>query len=431
MDSWRSSRKVGLSGRISSRNDGSPPLDSKPLLKQLATSDSKKNKAVVLLSGGLDSATVAAWLTERNFDVIGLTIDYGQRHAAELRAASVVAEKLGLHEHLVQRLDLRAVGGSALTSATEVPKSADPLADVAADIPVTYVPARNTLFLSLALGLAEARGAHDLGIGVNALDYSGYPDCRPEFIDAFRTVANLGTREGVEGRPFTIHAPLQDLSKLQILQLACELGVPVEDTLSCYDPSLAVGDLNQSSAAAHNSAAVGRGIPCRQCDACRLRQRAEQEMADWDPCTIEVEVWEEVPAADIHQVRHRNLREGEAFEKAVYDVDEQPGTYHFLGLIDGKPMGCVTLIEEQGAGVGIRLRGMGVDHSLRGQGVGTRILRVAQRWAADRGDGIWCNARVAAMGLYARSGFRRLGEEFEIDPIGSHYVMVWPGSPKA
>ncbi len=426
-----SSRKVGLSGRISSRKNGSPPRSSKPLLKLLATTDSKKKKAVVLLSGGLDSATVAAWLTERNFDVIGLTIDYGQRHAAELRAASLVAEKLGLHEHLVQRLDLRPVGGSALTSATEVPKSSDPLADVAADIPVTYVPARNTLFLSLALGLAEARGAHDLGIGVNALDYSGYPDCRPEFIDAFRKVANFGTREGVEGRPFTIHAPLQDLSKLQILQLACELGVPVEDTLSCYDPSLASDDSSLARGDSSNAKPIGKGIPCRQCDACRLRQRAELEIAEWDPCTAEVEVREEVPAAEIHQVRHRNLREGEPFEKAIYDVDEEPGTYHFLGLIDGEPIGCVTLIEEEGAGVGIRLRGMGVDHSLRGQGVGTRILRVAQRWAADRGDGIWCNARVAAMRLYARSGFRRIGEEFDIDPIGPHYVMVWPGSPQA
>lgn len=372
----------------------------------------------MLLSGGLDSATVAAWLIERDFDVIGLTIDYGQRHAAELRAASTVAEKLGLSEHLVQRLDLRAVGGSALTSATEVPKSDDPLADVAADIPVTYVPARNTLFLSLALGLAEARGAHDLGIGVNALDYSGYPDCRPEFIDAFRQVANLGTREGVEGRPFTFHTPLQDLSKMQILQLACELGVPIDDTLSCYDPVVPTAEPDAVA------------IPCRQCDACRLRQRAEAEMAAWDPCEIEVEVREEVPAAEIHQVRHRNLREGEPFEVAVYGIDEDAGTYHFLGLINGEPIGCVTLIEEEGAGVGIRLRGMGVDHSLRGQGVGTSILRVAQRWAADRGTGIWCNARVAAMGLYARSGFRRIGEEFDIEPIGPHYVMVWPGPPK-
>lgn len=376
----------------------------------------------MLLSGGLDSATVAAWLIERDFRVIGLTIDYGQRHAAELRAAATVAQKLGLAEHLVQRLDLRAVGGSALTSATEVPKSADPLADVAADIPVTYVPARNTLFLSLALGLAEARGAHDLGIGVNALDYSGYPDCRPEFIDAFREVANLGTREGVEGRPFTIHAPLQDLSKLEILQLACELGVPIDETLSCYDPEV-IGAAGKGC----SEDDLGARVPCRQCDACRLRQRAEVELAQWDPCQVEVEVREEVPAVEIHQVRHRNLRAGEPFEKAVYDIDELPGTYHFHALIDGQTVGCVTLIEEPGFGVGIRLRGMGVDQSLRGQGIGTRILRVAQRWAADRGTGIWCNARVAAMGLYARCGFRRTGAEFDIDPIGPHYVMVWPG----
>lgn len=375
----------------------------------------------MLLSGGLDSATVAAWLIDQGFEVIGLTIDYGQRHAAELRAASTVAAKLGLSENLIHRLDLRAVGGSALTSSTAVPKSTDPLADVAADIPVTYVPARNTLFLSLALGLAEARGAHDLGIGVNALDYSGYPDCRPEFIDAFRTLANLGTREGVEGRPFTIHTPLQELSKLQILQMAGQLGVPIDDTLSCYDPQLPPG--------AAGSALSGSALACGLCDACRLRQRAEAELASWDPCTLDVEVREEVPAAEIHQVRHRNLRAGEPFEKAVYDIDELDGTYHFLALIGGEVVGCVTLIEEPGFGVGIRLRGMGVDESLRGQGVGTRILRVAQRWAADRGDGIWCNARIPAMGLYARSGFRRVGDEFDIDPIGPHNVMVWPGPP--
>ncbi len=221
-----------------------------------AQQDTSK-RAVVLLSGGLDSATVAAWLKHDGFAVHALTIDYGQRHFAELRAAALIAEAVGVDEHLVMRLDLRAVGGSALTDDTiAVPKGGDPLADVAADIPVTYVPARNTLFLSLALGLAESRGAHMLGIGVNALDYSGYPDCRPEFIEAFGQLANLATREGVEGRPFELFTPLQDMSKVEILVKAHELGVPVDATLSCYDPNAS-------------------GAACGLCDACRLRQRAE------------------------------------------------------------------------------------------------------------------------------------------------------------
>ena len=214
----------------------------------------------MLLSGGLDSATVAAWLQREGYRVVALTVDYGQRHAAELAAARALAAALRVEEHVVLSLDLRAVGGSALTSDLPVPKHEDPLAPVAADIPVTYVPARNTLFLSLALGLAEARGAHDLGIGVNALDYSGYPDCRPEFLAAFERLANVATREGVEGRPFRLHAPLLELSKTRILALAHELGVPVEQTLSCYDPG-------------------PDGAPCRRCDACRLRQRAEAEYA--------------------------------------------------------------------------------------------------------------------------------------------------------
>ncbi|MBT3340384.1 MAG: 7-cyano-7-deazaguanine synthase QueC [Planctomycetes bacterium] len=223
-----------------------------------AQQDTSK-RAVVLLSGGLDSATVAAWLKRDGFLVHGLTIDYGQRHAAELRAASLVAEAVGVDEHLVMRLDLRAIGGSALTDASiAVPKSDDPLADVAADIPVTYVPARNTLFLSLALGLAESRGAHTLGIGVNALDYSGYPDCRPEFITAFGHLANLATRDGVEGRPFELFTPLQDMTKVEILAKAYALDVPVAQTLSCYDPAAS-------------------GAACGLCDACRLRQRAENE----------------------------------------------------------------------------------------------------------------------------------------------------------
>ena len=215
--------------------------------------------AVVLLSGGLDSATVAAWLRREGFRVLGLSVDYGQRHRAELEAARRLAPLLGLEEHRILRLDLAAFGGSALTDpALEVPKAAGPLEPVAADIPVTYVPARNLVFLSLATAFAEARGIHDLGLGVNALDYSGYPDCRPEFLEAFLEAVRRGTRAGAEGRRFRIHAPLLHLRKREILELARELGVPVEQTLSCYDPSPA-------------------GEPCGRCDACRLRQRAEAE----------------------------------------------------------------------------------------------------------------------------------------------------------
>lgn len=216
--------------------------------------------AVVLLSGGLDSATVAAWLQRDGFRVVGLTVDYGQRHRAELKAAEQLAAALGLDDHLVMRLDLRAFGGSALTDDLPVPKGEHAEDAVAADIPITYVPARNTIFLSLALGLAEARGSHDLGIGVNALDYSGYPDCRPAFVEKFGELANLATREGVEGRPIRLHTPLLELSKVEILRLALELGVPVDDTLSCYDPS-------------------ADGAPCGLCDACRLRTQAERELA--------------------------------------------------------------------------------------------------------------------------------------------------------
>ncbi len=388
----------------------------KTFVPQLATADHKKNKAVVLLSGGLDSATVTAWLIEQGFEVIALTVNYGQRHAAELRAASKIAELLGVTEHLVQRLDLRAVGGSALTSDLAVPKSDDPLAEVADDIPVTYVPARNTLFLSMALGLAEARGAHDLAIGVNALDYSGYPDCRPEFIEAFAKLANLATRDGVQGQEFKIHTPLQDLSKLEILQLAGELGVPVDQTLSCYDPSDA-------------------GEPCQLCDSCRLRQRAQKELVTWDSCSLEVEIRADVAAAEVRELRHRNLRPGQPFERVLYDIDDLPDTVHFLALIDGKAIGCLTLLSDPQFWFGmdqpaceLRLRGMAIDEVLRSLGVGTRLMRAAQAWANQRGQGIWCNSRSSGIRFYARTGFRRIGREFEMPDIGPHYVMAWPGA---
>lgn len=365
-------------------------------------------RAVVLLSGGLDSATVAAWLKDRGYRVHGLTIDYGQRHVAELVAAREVAASIGLEEHLVQQLDLRPIGGSALTADIPVPKQDDPLAPVEADIPITYVPARNTLFLSLALGFAEARGAHDLGIGVNALDYSGYPDCRPEFIEAFGKLANLATREGVEGRPFEIHAPLQELGKREILQLACELGVPIDATLSCYDPI-------ESEA-------------CGRCDSCRLRLRAEAELADWNPCSLPVEIEADVPASAVHAIRHRNLRADQPFESAVYsEIDDLPSTKHWIARLEGEVVGCATLLQDSAHGVDCRVRGMAVDEALRGQHIGVPLLRACMAEAAARGTGIWCNARTTAVRFYARSGFRRTGAEFEMPDIGPHYTLVWPG----
>jgi 7-cyano-7-deazaguanine synthase len=205
-------------------------------------------RAVVLLSGGLDSATVLAWARRQGFDCYALSFDYGQRHAAELAAARRVAAALAVVEHKVLRLDLGEIGGSALTDpGIAVPETPGD------GIPVTYVPARNTLFLAIALGWAEVLGARDLFIGVNAVDYSGYPDCRPEFITAFARLANLATRAGVEGADFRIHAPLIDLTKAQIITQGIALGVDLGLTLSCYQ-------------------ADAEGRACGRCDACRLRR---------------------------------------------------------------------------------------------------------------------------------------------------------------
>lgn len=214
-------------------------------------------RAVVLLSGGLDSAVTAAWLRREGFAVHALSFDYGQRHRVELEAAARVAAQVGVVEHVVQRIDLRAFGGSALTADIAVPKDRSP-DQMGSSIPVTYVPARNTIFLAFALAFAEVRGAFDLGIGVNAIDYSGYPDCRPEFIAAFERVANLATRAGVESGHIRLHTPLQDLSKAQIVRLGRELGVDLSLTISCYDPS-------------------ADGTPCGRCDACELRARGFAE----------------------------------------------------------------------------------------------------------------------------------------------------------
>ena len=206
-----------------------------------------RKKAVVLLSGGLDSATVLAVAREQGYSCHALSFDYGQRHSAELEAARRVASSLGVAEHKVLGLRLDEIGGSALTDeAIEVPETPQE------GIPVTYVPARNTVFLSLALGWAEVLGARDIFIGVNAVDYSGYPDCRPEFIEAFEKLANLATKAGVEGDRFRIHAPLVHRTKAEIIRIGTELGVDYSLTVSCYQ-------------------ADEQGRACGRCDSCRLR----------------------------------------------------------------------------------------------------------------------------------------------------------------
>ena len=215
--------------------------------------------AIVLVSGGLDSMVSAARAREDGHRVFALSFDYGQRHQVELEAAKRVATMVGAERHVVIPLDLRAFGGSALTDDIDVPK--DGVGDT---IPVTYVPARNTIFLSLALGWAEAAGARDIYIGVNALDYSGYPDCRPEFIAAFEHLAELATKAGVEGQPFRIQAPLQNMSKADIAREAERLGLDAGQSWSCYDPT-------------------PEGLHCGLCDSCRLRSKGYQEAGIPDP----------------------------------------------------------------------------------------------------------------------------------------------------
>jgi len=214
--------------------------------------------AVILLSGGLDSATVAAIAKRQGYTLHALTVDYGQRHRCELEAARRVGRALGVRRHVVLKVDLSQFGGSALTGDVEVPKDRGP-DEMGDDIPVTYVPARNTVLLSLALAYAETIGAADIFIGVNAVDYSGYPDCRPEYIEAFARTANPATKAGVEGRlKFTIHTPLAKLSKARIIRRGIELGVDYGLTVSCYDPG-------------------PEGEPCGRCDACRLRRKGFAE----------------------------------------------------------------------------------------------------------------------------------------------------------
>ncbi|HEY9507694.1 MAG TPA: 7-cyano-7-deazaguanine synthase QueC [Gemmatimonadales bacterium] len=220
-------------------------------------------RAVVLLSGGMDSATAGAVARHQGFELYALSFRYGQRHAAELEAAGRVAKWLGARRHVVLDIDLRALGGSALTGDLEVPKDT-PLERIGDRIPATYVPARNTIFLSFALGWAEVLGADDIFIGANALDYSGYPDCRPEYLEAFERMAGLATRAGVEGRRLRIHSPLIALTKAEIVKLGRELGVDYGMTWSCYDPS-------------------PEGTPCGRCDACLLREKGFREAGVEDP----------------------------------------------------------------------------------------------------------------------------------------------------
>lgn len=224
-------------------------------------------KAVCLLSGGLDSTTALAIAQEQGFEVYALSFSYGQRHTVELEKAQQFARERKVARHITLDIDLRQFGGSALTADIAVPK-ANSLADVEAGIPITYVPARNTVFLSFALGWAETLGAQDIFIGVNALDYSGYPDCRPEFLEAFERLANLATKAGVQGtQKLTIQAPLLHMTKADVVRKGTALGIDFGETSSCYDPS-------------------PNGAPCGHCDACLLRAKGFAEAGLPDPLLI-------------------------------------------------------------------------------------------------------------------------------------------------
>ena len=224
---------------------------------------SQQKRAVVLLSGGLDSTTTLAIAMAEGYETFALSFEYGQRHKIETEAARRVAASLGAKEHRIARIDLRVFGGSALTDAIDVPKRRSET-EIAHGIPVTYVPARNTIFLAYALAWAEVIHASDIFIGVNAIDYSGYPDCRPEFIEAFERLANLATKVDVEGSRFKIHTPLIKLSKADIIRKAVELGVDLSLTHSCYDPT-------------------PEGLACGECDSCLLRLKGFREAGIKDP----------------------------------------------------------------------------------------------------------------------------------------------------
>ncbi len=223
-----------------------------------------KEKAVVLLSGGLDSATALAIAIQSGFKILPLTIDYGQKHIWEIESSKNLIRHFKISSHKVFKLDLSSIGGSALTDDIEVPKNRNN-EEISEEIPITYVPARNTIFLSIALGYAEVKNANHIFIGVNAIDYSGYPDCRPEFIQSFETTANLATKMGVEGfRKIKIHTPLIDMEKSSIIKTGIELGVDYSITHSCYDPK-------------------SDGKPCKECDACILRLKGFEEAGLKDP----------------------------------------------------------------------------------------------------------------------------------------------------
>jgi 7-cyano-7-deazaguanine synthase len=225
-----------------------------------------RSKAVILLSGGLDSSTTLAIARDQGFDCYAISFDYGQRHKFELESAKKVAEAGGVTQHIVYQLDTQAFSGSALTGAVDVPKDRDE-SEMSAGIPTTYVPARNTVFLSAALGWSEVVESYDLFVGVNAVDYSGYPDCRPEYIEAFERLANLATKAGVEqGAPYRIHAPLISMTKGEIIETGTKLGVDYGLTHSCYDPS-------------------PEGISCGHCDSCQLRLKGFEAAGLTDPVT--------------------------------------------------------------------------------------------------------------------------------------------------
>jgi 7-cyano-7-deazaguanine synthase len=220
-------------------------------------------RAVVLLSGGIDSTTTLAIAITEGYEVYALSFDYGQRHQIETEAAQRIADSLDAKEHRVAKIDLCIFGGSALTDDIDVPKQRSEI-EIAHGIPVTYVPARNTIFLAYALAWAEVIAASDIFLGVNAIDYSGYPDCRPDFIEAFETMANLGTKAGMEGKHFQIHTPLIKFSKAEIIRKSVELGVDLSLTHSCYDPS-------------------PQGLACGECDSCLLRLKGFREAGIKDP----------------------------------------------------------------------------------------------------------------------------------------------------
>ena len=221
-------------------------------------------KAIVLLSGGLDSTTVLAAATNEGFDIIALTFNYGQRHNYEIECAKEIATSYNITKHQIAIIDLGAIGGSALTDDIDVPKNRD-AGEMNSEIPITYVPARNTIFLSYALALAEVENSFNIFIGVNALDYSGYPDCRPEYIDSFQKMGRLATKSGVEEtEQLQIHTPLIDLKKSEIIKLGIELGVDYSKTHSCYDP-------------------LGKDEPCGKCDACLLRIKGFLDAGTSDP----------------------------------------------------------------------------------------------------------------------------------------------------